>query len=253
MSRVKQFDAFVSYSRNDQKLVEPLVQLMSLNGRRIFWDALSIQPGELWESTLEEALRNSRVFVVLWCCDTACSDWVNREINLALKLNKKLVPVLLCSFPTSNSVGARQWIDLRRFVRHECSALHGAHDKDMSWVIAAGNEASTQEALRLPPLLLPYSSAAGKRVWLAAAFAAIIIVFGVIFFFWAKSKNFAPAPPLPENTPEPNATALLVLVFLLIGARWLVRRIRAIRASAHDAETERLILQGIASQAVHES
>jgi hypothetical protein len=246
MSRVKQFDAFISYSRNDQKLVEPLVQLMSLNGRRIFWDAISIQPGELWENTLEEALKNSRLVVVLWCCDTAVSDWVNREINLALKFNKKLVPVLLCSFPTSDSIGARQWIDLRRSVRHECSASHGPGPVDQD------NEQLTQVVAHLPPLFLPV---AGKRLWilLAAAFA-MVVVFGVIFSTYTL-KAPSPIPlPRPEIVPEPSASALLV--FLLIGilcvARW-IRKFRSLRASAYDAETEHLILQGIVSEQVHES
>ena len=115
------YDVFLSYSRKDQALVQRLRDLLSLSGRRVFWDAVSITPGQAWATELENALRNSDLVVLLWCCDTAQSKWVKREIRLARKSGKNIVPVLLCAFPPPPSVRKLQWIDLSNFVRHACS------------------------------------------------------------------------------------------------------------------------------------
>ena len=59
------YDVFLSYSRKDQALVQRLRDLLSLSGRRVFWDAVSITPGQAWATELEKALRNSDLVVLL--------------------------------------------------------------------------------------------------------------------------------------------------------------------------------------------
>src|SRR5262249_15033260 len=62
------------------------------------------------------------VVVVLWCCHAAASEWVAREITLALEDEKKqIAPVLLCRHPAYNPLSQYQWIDLRAVIRHTCS------------------------------------------------------------------------------------------------------------------------------------
>jgi hypothetical protein len=114
------YDAFLSYSHKDAELVKPLVQMISLNGRRVFWDVHGIAPGDQWANTIVEAIGSTTLLVVLWCCDTAKSEWVNREIDEARKHNVRIVPVLLCDFPLNDSIREFQWIDLRNTLQHKC-------------------------------------------------------------------------------------------------------------------------------------
>jgi hypothetical protein len=241
---MKTFDAFISYSRHDQKLVEPLVQLLSLNGRKVFWDAISIQPGEVWENSLEEALKKSRIVVVLWCCDTAVSEWVIREINLALELKKKLVPVLLCSFPTSVTVGKRQWMDLRQSVQHQCSAL--CHQR-----VYKTAEESMGEFLRVEGSSKRVGAKTRELITRTGLWTSMITTLATALLIFIAALFQRHEPPPAGHAPETTTAVIVIIAFLVIVALlilttfWIIRKIRSARSAARDAETERLILQGI--------
>jgi len=65
---------------------------MKLHHRSIFWDKV-IEPGQEWGPVLYASLRASDVIVVMWCCDSATSKWVAREIAYARKFRKPLTPI----------------------------------------------------------------------------------------------------------------------------------------------------------------
>jgi hypothetical protein len=121
MARNTSYDIFLSYSRRDETFVKGILDLMQLNGRRIFCDVAVIRPGDVWAEELENALIRSKMVVLLWCCDSAESEWVKREIELAVQLKKRLIPVLLCSYPAPLEMTARQYIDMQAALRHACN------------------------------------------------------------------------------------------------------------------------------------
>ena len=114
------FDAFVSYRGRDESLVKPIVQFMSIGGRRVFWDRVTITPGEQWPDVVVDALHDSDSIVVLWCCHSASSAWVAREVAAAAAASKPLIPVLLCSYPVEQPLSECQWIDYQTSIRHQC-------------------------------------------------------------------------------------------------------------------------------------
>lgn len=125
------FDAFVSYSGLDQNLVTPIVQFLSVGGRRVFWDRVTLTPGERWAPALMEALRVSDTVMVLWCCHAASSEWVAREVATATAAAKPLIPVLLCPYPLEQPLSDYQGIDCRTSLQHRCvshgsDSIHGA-------------------------------------------------------------------------------------------------------------------------------
>ena len=121
------YDIFISYSRADEYLVNPISSLVGL-GRKVFWDVRDIEPGENWAKALKDAVGGSGTVIVLWCCHSASSDWVAQEVHQADLLNKTIVPFLLCSNPRSTLVSKYQWIDGRPFVLHQCSTDCGGPD-----------------------------------------------------------------------------------------------------------------------------
>jgi len=118
----KHYDAFISYSHKDAAVVKPLVELLSLNDRHVFWDQ-QLSPGDRWDEALRLSVRQSHIFVLFWCCDTGYSDYIAQEIALALRLKKKIVPVKLCNAALPQPLGAWQWIDLQKRVEHQCADL----------------------------------------------------------------------------------------------------------------------------------
>jgi hypothetical protein len=54
-----------------------------------------VEPGELWQDELQQALRESRVFVVVVSSHTMDSRWVLFELGAAMAGGKRIIPVLV--------------------------------------------------------------------------------------------------------------------------------------------------------------
>src|SRR6516165_1241523 len=115
---------FVSYSRHDEGVVKPPAGLLAgVTAKSIFLDVDSIKPGDLWKSDIEDAVRNSEVFVLCWCCQSEQSKFVKREIRLASAVKgRRLIPVLFCSTLLPRLLADRQWVDLRGRISHTCNS-----------------------------------------------------------------------------------------------------------------------------------
>lgn len=110
---------FVSYGHSDAELIVPLVELLRVNGRRVFVDT-AIEPGTKWKKAILESLRGADQFVLIWCCHSAGSEWVAREVRIALREAKRVVPVLLCGIEPPKPIADYEWIDLSGVVKHGC-------------------------------------------------------------------------------------------------------------------------------------
>lgn len=117
---MKRYDAFVSYSRIDEKLMNPVVKFIAIGKRKVFCDVRDIEPGERWADKIEQAVRDSSTVIVLWCCHSAQSEWVRHETAIATAASIPLVPVLLCPHPAPSPLSDYQWIDYRDSIRHDC-------------------------------------------------------------------------------------------------------------------------------------
>ena len=86
-------DIFVSYAREDEARVRPIVEELLAPGWNVFWDR-RIPVGKTWHSVLETKLRESRCVLVAWSHASVKSEWVLEEAMYA-KSNHILVPLLL--------------------------------------------------------------------------------------------------------------------------------------------------------------
>lgn len=76
--------AFVSYASQDRDEVLRRVQMLSVTGLRYFQDVLDLEPGEIWSSRLERAIRDADVFLLFWSSRAKESEWVRKEVDFAL-------------------------------------------------------------------------------------------------------------------------------------------------------------------------
>jgi TIR domain-containing protein len=162
----KHYDAFVSYSHKDNDVVKPLVELLSLNEHQVFWDQ-QLKAGDRWDQVIRSAVKQSSVFVLFWCCDTHGSQYVAKEIALAVHLKKKIVPVKLCAAAMPLPLSEWQWIDLGQRVHHQCA--------DVDHNQARNSLASSDEPKA--------ASSTWKRwAWLsfASALLLLIFIFGIV-------------------------------------------------------------------------
>jgi hypothetical protein len=86
-------DIFVSYAREDQARVAPVVAALEARGWSVFWDR-RIPAGQTWRSHIGQALEKARCVVVAWSEHAVRSEWVIEEADEG-KRREVLVPVFL--------------------------------------------------------------------------------------------------------------------------------------------------------------
>ena len=86
---------FVSYARANQGAVLPVIEAVKQLGKRFWLDQQGIAAGEGWAGEIVRAIKSSPRVVVM-CSQAAFeSDHVKREIYLADRYQKRLVPVFI--------------------------------------------------------------------------------------------------------------------------------------------------------------
>lgn len=96
---------FISHSTKDDNLVKQLRQLLELHGQVPWVDSRELTGGDDLKARIEESIRRARHFLVVISLDALDSEWVERELELALeeaeqrKDGYKVIPVLLPGTP----------------------------------------------------------------------------------------------------------------------------------------------------------
>lgn len=84
-------DVFVSYAREDQARVEPIVKAIEAAGLTVWWDK-DIGGGSDFVFDTEKELDDAAACVVCWSADSVTSRWVRDEASAAAEQDK-LIPV----------------------------------------------------------------------------------------------------------------------------------------------------------------
>lgn len=89
-------DAFISFSFKDQKVVEHIVnQLLSQYGIKYWICTRDIRAGQHYDDMIYEAIKMSKVFVLIQSQSSVESDEVPKEIRLAIKFKKTIIPFVI--------------------------------------------------------------------------------------------------------------------------------------------------------------
>ncbi len=107
---------FVSYARRDGDVVYPLVAEVEAAGRPVWIDRNDLDAGGNWAGMIVRAIRESDTFCLMCSAEAFQSDNVRREIYIADKYKRKLLPVRLdfAEMPEDFEYFLidRQWLDL---------------------------------------------------------------------------------------------------------------------------------------------
>ncbi|MEE8432609.1 MAG: toll/interleukin-1 receptor domain-containing protein, partial [Candidatus Desulfatibia sp.] len=111
---------FLSYAREDVKKVESLYNNLRQAGFAPWMDTQDILPGELWEESINNAIRNSEFFIA---CISRSSltkrGMLQKELKLAIDIWKQmldkdiyLIPVRLEPCECPESLAKFQWVNI---------------------------------------------------------------------------------------------------------------------------------------------
>jgi hypothetical protein len=107
---------FVSYARSNGEVVYPMVAEVEAAGREVWIDRDELPAGGNWAGMIVRAIRDSDTFCLMCSAEAFQSDNVRREIYIADKYKRKLLPVRLdfAQMPEDFEYFLidRQWLDL---------------------------------------------------------------------------------------------------------------------------------------------
>lgn len=87
-------DVFISYSTKNLAFVQQLYQNLTSRGLSIWFDKQSIEGATQWRESIVTGIMNSKVFLLVLSPESAASDNVRKEIDLAEHHQKKIFPLM---------------------------------------------------------------------------------------------------------------------------------------------------------------
>lgn len=122
---------FVSYAFANSDVVLPLVEDVQESGTSIWIDKEQIKPGTHWAGNIVRAIKGSKLLCLMCSAQSFASDHVRREIYLADKYEKPILPVKLDGALMPEDIEYflidRQFLDMTGFAFSDrVEALRGA-------------------------------------------------------------------------------------------------------------------------------
>ncbi|MEL6663267.1 MAG: TIR domain-containing protein [Pseudomonadota bacterium] len=109
-------DVFISYAHTDADEVYPIVDLVEATGRKVWIDRDGMKAGQGWAGMIVRAIKASEMVCLMCSAAAFSSDHVRREVYLADKYKKALMPVRLDTAEMPEDIEYfmidRQWVDL---------------------------------------------------------------------------------------------------------------------------------------------
>lgn len=115
------YDIFISYSHSDEEYARKIKKRLEdlCAGTKIFLSSESVNPGENFVSSIEDALTQAQYFLQILSPKSVMADWPLAERTAALLQDPsgrlgRVIPIIIedCNLPPLLSI--RQWIDLRK-------------------------------------------------------------------------------------------------------------------------------------------
>jgi len=116
-------EVFVSYSHANADTVLPIVQTVEERGVSIWIDRDEMRAGQGWAGQIVRAIKTSERFCLMCSAQAFASDHVRREVYLADKYGKDMVPIRLDGAEMPEDIEyfliGKQWLDLNALQEDE--------------------------------------------------------------------------------------------------------------------------------------
>jgi CheY-like chemotaxis protein len=111
---------FISYASADRLIVENLQKDLAKHNYSLWVDFNNISGGTLWEQEITNAVSQCTACIVIVTRESTKSEWVQKEIDIARRENKLIIPLIMDDISPGKSVKTLnvsdlQYIDFFRF------------------------------------------------------------------------------------------------------------------------------------------
>jgi CHASE2 domain-containing sensor protein len=134
-------DVFISYSRKDKEFVQSLYAAFVELQRNTWVDWEDIMPTENWWQAIEKGIESANNFVFILSPDSVASAVCSREVDHAVRHNKRLIPVVYRDVDAGAvhpALGAHNWLFMKQGEEFAAGFLRliAAIDTDLPYVRA---------------------------------------------------------------------------------------------------------------------
>lgn len=110
---VKKIGVFISYKSEDRFIAQTLADQLREVGYQPWIDVAGIEGGEQWKRSIEIALENSAVFLVLMTPESITARWVKYEIEQAMLKDRPIIPLLIRNCKIPPNLESLHYVDFR--------------------------------------------------------------------------------------------------------------------------------------------
>lgn len=213
-------DIFISYAREDESRIKPLVAAFEAEGWSVFWDR-RIPAGSTWRSHIGSALQQARCVVVAWSAYSLESQWVAEEADDG-KMRQVLVPVSLDAVMPPRGFREIQAADLTGWKPGQASENLTQLLGDMRRLIGSSAVSprpapAVSSAPPIAPVAIAVTAGHGQRNGIIAV-AALALVAIAGYLAWPPD----PPPPVPSRPPADATPSRPPPVAVAPAGDWLV-------------------------------
>ena len=101
---MKKYDVFISYSRKDKAIVDEIRQLLDANSITYWLDIEKIRMGSEFMGDIVDAIEKSDLVLFISSVNSNASHNVAKEISIADKFKKTILPVRIDDAPYSSVI-----------------------------------------------------------------------------------------------------------------------------------------------------
>ena len=186
-------EIFISYSREDQEHVFPVVNKLREQGLDIWIDQEGIHGAKLWSQEIVNAIENSKVFILFASTKAFVSKNVTKELALAPESDKHILPVFIedAEIPAAMKY---QLAGIQHLI-HKKGDDNQTIDNILRTVSSLKID-SVEKKLNTSSNTSLQTSASSKIPFAIAAITAIILAVVLTFFFSQGFKSDANKSPL---------------------------------------------------------
>ncbi len=203
-------DVFISYSRDNKARVAQIAQAVSAAGYAVWWDA-ELPPHRSYGDVITEKIGSAKAAIVVWSHQSAQSEWVRAEADVA-RNQKKLVQTAIDDVMPPLPFNQIQFAELadwngepdHRGWRKVLMSLEELCGREAAPAAAAPVSPTPPAPPRPAPNNWPAQPAARKPSFLPWALLGVAVI-AVALLAW---KLLQPPPePAPASTPTEKTAA----------------------------------------------
>jgi hypothetical protein len=169
---------FLSYARRDQEFADRLVAALEGHRVNVWVDRQDIPGGAAWEAAIGEALSVSSAVLVVLSPASVASEFVPKELSLAEKYDRPIVPILYESWEGSADAAAVKRVEFQLAGLQYVDFAHQPFEQGMAALLRC-LPAARSGAGALPPAIEP-RRAGGRGLLLAGAGLVALAVLGAL-------------------------------------------------------------------------